>query len=60
MPEAMSVTRPSGEIALGVVIEVIPSLSWADDKGQKRSVVYIRDSGENLRLALKFPKNALI
>ena len=44
MPEAMSVTRPSGEIALGVVIEVIPSLSWADGKGQKRAVVYIRDS----------------
>ena len=44
MPEAMSITRPSGEIALGLVIEVIPSLSWADGKGQKRAVVYIRDS----------------
>jgi DNA-binding CsgD family transcriptional regulator len=44
MPEAMSITRPSGEIALGVVIEVIPSLSWADGKGKKKAVVYIRDS----------------
>ena len=44
MPEAMSITRPSGEIALGVVIEVIPSLDWADGKGQKRAVVYIRDA----------------
>lgn len=44
MPEAMSITRPSGEIALGVVIEAIPSLSWADGKGQKKAVVYIRDS----------------
>jgi DNA-binding CsgD family transcriptional regulator len=44
MPEAMSITRPSGEIALGVVIEAIPSLDWADGKGQKRAVVYIRDA----------------
>lgn len=44
IPEAMSVTRPSGEIALGVVIEVIPCLSWADGKGQKKAVVYIRDA----------------
>ncbi|MDG2392015.1 MAG: helix-turn-helix transcriptional regulator, partial [Thalassotalea sp.] len=44
MPEAMSITRPSGEIALGVVIEVIPSLNWDDGKGKKHAVVYIRDS----------------
>jgi DNA-binding CsgD family transcriptional regulator len=44
MPEAMSITRPSGEIALGLVIEVIPSLGWADGKGQKKAVVYIRDA----------------
>ena len=44
MPEAMSITRPSGEIALGLVIEVIPSLTWADGKGKKQAVVYIRDS----------------
>ncbi|TMM46936.1 helix-turn-helix transcriptional regulator [Colwellia ponticola] len=44
IPEAMSITRPSGEIALGVVIEVIPSLGWADGRGQKKAVVYIRDA----------------
>lgn len=44
IPEAMSITRPSGEIALGVVIEVIPSLGWADGSGQKKAVVYIRDA----------------
>ena len=44
MPEAMSVSRSSGEIALGVVIEVIPSLNWADGKDKKRAIVYIRDS----------------
>jgi DNA-binding CsgD family transcriptional regulator len=43
-PEAMSISRPSGAISLGVVIEVIPSLSWADGKGQKKAIVYIRDS----------------
>lgn len=44
MPEAMSITRPSGEIALGVVIEVIPSLGWAEGKGQNKAVIYIRDA----------------
>lgn len=44
MPEAMSVSRPSGEIALGLVIEVIPSLDWAEGKGHRKAVVYIRDA----------------
>lgn len=44
MPEAMSITRPSGEIALGVVIEIIPTLGWADGKDQMKAVVYIRDA----------------
>ncbi len=44
LPEAMSITRPSGEIALGVVIELIPSLGWTDGKGQSKAVVYIRDA----------------
>jgi DNA-binding CsgD family transcriptional regulator len=44
MPEAMSVSRPSGEIALGLVIEVIPSLEWAEGKGYRKAVVYIRDA----------------
>ncbi len=43
-PEAMSITRPSGEVSLGVVIEPIPSTAWAEGKGQPAAVVYIRDA----------------
>lgn len=49
MPEAMSVSRPSGEVPLGLVIEVIPSLDWAKAKGMKQAVIYIRDAvGESM------------
>ncbi|MAD47481.1 MAG: helix-turn-helix transcriptional regulator, partial [Oceanospirillaceae bacterium] len=44
LPEAMSITRPSGEVNLGVVIEVIPSQGWAEGKGQSQAVIYIRDA----------------
>ena len=44
LPEAMSVTRPSGEVNLGVVIEVIPSSGWAEGKNQSSAIVYIRDA----------------
>ncbi|MBV0934561.1 helix-turn-helix transcriptional regulator [Marinobacterium weihaiense] len=44
LPEAMSVTRPSGEVSLGVVVESIPSTAWAEGKGQPAAVVYIRDA----------------
>lgn len=43
--EAMSVTRPSGLVNLGVVVESIPSLDWAEEKGQPAALVYIRDAG---------------
>jgi DNA-binding CsgD family transcriptional regulator/PAS domain-containing protein len=42
--EAMSVTRPSGLVALGVVVESIRSLDWAEEKGQPAALVYIRDA----------------
>jgi DNA-binding CsgD family transcriptional regulator/PAS domain-containing protein len=42
--EAMSVTRPSGLVNLGVVVESIPSLDWAEEKGQPAAMVYIRDA----------------
>jgi DNA-binding CsgD family transcriptional regulator/PAS domain-containing protein len=42
--EAMSVTRPSGLVNLGVVVESIPSLDWAEEKGQPTALVYIRDA----------------
>lgn len=42
--EAMSVARPSGQVSLGVVVEVVPSSEWAEGKGQPAAVVYIRDA----------------
>jgi len=42
--EAMSVTRPSGQVSLGLVVEPIPSLDWADEKGKPAALVYIRDA----------------
>ncbi|MNG82875.1 Bacterial regulatory protein, luxR family [compost metagenome] len=42
--EAMSVTRPSGQVNLGIVVESIPSLDWADEKGKPAALVYIRDA----------------
>jgi DNA-binding CsgD family transcriptional regulator len=42
--EAMSVSRPSGLVSLGVVVEPVPSHEWAEGKGQPAAVVYIRDA----------------
>lgn len=44
LPEAMSITRPSGEVKLGLVIEPIPATAWAEENGHPTAVVYIRDS----------------
>lgn len=41
---AMSVSRPSGQVSLGVVVEPVPSQEWAEGKGQPAVVVYIRDA----------------
>ncbi|WP_449432578.1 helix-turn-helix transcriptional regulator [Pseudomonas putida] len=42
--EAMSVSRPSGNINLGVVVEPISTQDWADGKNKPAVVVYIRDA----------------
>ena len=42
--EAMSVSRPSGQINLGVVVEAIATRDWAEGKGAPGVVVYIRDA----------------
>lgn len=42
--EAVSITRPSGQVSLVVVVESVPSLEWAESKGQPAVVVYIRDA----------------
>lgn len=44
LPEALSITRPSGEVSLGVVIEVIRSHGWAEGSYQPQAVIYIRDA----------------
>ncbi|MFT3759179.1 helix-turn-helix transcriptional regulator [Thauera sp.] len=41
---AMSVSRPSGLVSLGVVVEPVPSQEWAEGKGQPSVLVYIRDA----------------
>ena len=41
---AMSVSRPSGQVNLGVVVEPVPSQEWAEGKGQPAVLVYIRDA----------------
>lgn len=40
----LSVTRPSGEVNLGVVFEVIPDASWMDDRDQPTLMLYVRDA----------------
>lgn len=44
LPEAMSITRPSGEVKLGLVVEPIPATAWAEENGFPTAVIYIRDS----------------
>lgn len=42
--EAISISRPSGQVNLGVVVEAVPSSEWAEGKGQPAAIVYIRDA----------------
>jgi len=42
--EAMSVSRPSGQVNLGVVVELIPSQELVEGKGKPTVVVYVRDA----------------
>ncbi|MDX9717906.1 MAG: helix-turn-helix transcriptional regulator [Thauera sp.] len=42
--EAMSVSRPSGLVSLGVVVETVPTQEWMEGRGQPAAVVYIRDA----------------
>lgn len=44
MAEAMSISRPSGNPHLGVVVEPMPPSEWAEGKGQPAAVVYVRDA----------------
>ncbi|MFW0757795.1 LuxR C-terminal-related transcriptional regulator [Pseudomonas sp. H11T01] len=42
--EAMSITRPSGKVSLGVVVELIPTQELVEGKGKPTVVVYVRDA----------------
>ncbi len=42
--EAMSVSRPSGQVNLGVVVELIPTQELLDGKGKPTVMVYVRDA----------------
>ncbi|MCL5041347.1 MAG: helix-turn-helix transcriptional regulator [Gammaproteobacteria bacterium] len=44
LAEALSVSRPSGQVSLGLVVEPVPQHEWADGKGQPSVVVYVRDA----------------
>ncbi len=42
--QAMSISRPSGQVSLGVVVEPVPSHELVEGKGQPTAVVYVRDA----------------
>jgi len=42
--EATSISRPSGKVSLGVVVELIPSQELVEGKGKPTVVVYVRDA----------------
>lgn len=42
--EATSISRPSGRVSLGVVVELIPSSELHEGSGQPTVVVYVRDA----------------
>lgn len=42
--EATSISRPSGQVSLGVVVELIPSGDLLEGKGKPTVVVYVRDA----------------
>lgn len=42
--ELLSVTRPSGEVNLGIVFEAIPDTGWLDDSDRSTLLLYVRDA----------------
>lgn len=42
--EPLSVTRPSGEVNLGIVFEAVPDTSWLDDGDKSALLLYVRDA----------------
>ncbi|MBV0931725.1 helix-turn-helix transcriptional regulator [Marinobacterium weihaiense] len=48
LPGAMSITRPSGEVSLGLVVEPIPVNKWSEGKSTPIAMIYIRDAAGKL------------
>lgn len=44
IPDALSVTRPSGKVSLGVVVQPIPALEWSEGRGRPAAMVFVRDA----------------
>jgi DNA-binding CsgD family transcriptional regulator/PAS domain-containing protein len=42
--EALSISRPSGLVSLGLVVEVVPPWEWSDGRDQRALLVYVRDA----------------
>lgn len=42
--EPLSVTRPSGEVNLGIVFEAVPDSGWLDDSDRGALLLYVRDA----------------
>jgi DNA-binding CsgD family transcriptional regulator/PAS domain-containing protein len=42
--EVLSISRPSGQVNLGVVVESVPSQDLTESKGRPAAIVYIRDA----------------
>lgn len=42
--EPLSITRPSGEVGLGVVFRMLPDTGWTIDTGKGSLLLYVRDA----------------
>ncbi|MCP9757851.1 helix-turn-helix transcriptional regulator [Aquitalea sp. S1-19] len=53
MVEAMSLSRPSGRVNLGVVVKAVPSNEWIGGKQRPAVMVYVRDAEKKSEVPLK-------
>jgi DNA-binding CsgD family transcriptional regulator len=42
--DALSVSRPSGKVSLGLVVQSIPVLDWSGGEEQPSAIVFVRDA----------------
>ncbi|MCL6263255.1 helix-turn-helix transcriptional regulator [Craterilacuibacter sp. RT1T] len=53
MVEAMSLSRPSGRVNLGVVVKAVPSNEWVGGRQRPAVMVYVRDADKKTEVPLK-------